>query len=300
LSDKENKSETSDNPNPEIAQHDSIIDNSNIHNQTVTVKKSTYNNMIKGTVVAIAIAAFFGGYFTGSMDNSATNEDLLNAIAELESRQPAQQPNTQPAQQPNPQPAQQTLPDPQLIRVSLDDDPVKGDPDAPVTIVEFSDFQCPFCARFYKQTLPLNEENYIDTGKAKFVYRDLPLSSIHPNAVPSHIAAECADEQGKFWEYHNVLFENQSQWNRLASDDLRKIFNQYADDLELDTVSFDSCLSSSEISEEVNNDYLDARNLGATGTPTFFIGTEKDGFVKMTGAQPFSSFQTQIDRLLSQ
>ena len=293
-------SETSENTSSEISENtssetkqDSIVNSSNIQNQTITIKKSTYNNMMKGAVVAIAIAAFFGGYLTGTMDGSITNQNLLDAIEEIEI--------TQAAPQAAPQPAQASAASkPQLIRVSLDDDPVKGDPDAPVTIVEFSDFQCPFCARFFQQTLPLIEKNYIDTGKVKLVYRDLPLASIHPNAIPSHIAAECADDQGKFWEYHDILFENQSQWNRLGLDDLKNIFKQYADDLELDAVSYDSCLDSSDIVDEINDDLVDARALGATGTPTFFIGTEKDGFVKISGAQPYSSFQSSIEKLLSQ
>jgi len=287
---------TSENTSSET-KHDSIVNSSNIQNQTVTVKRSTYNNMIKGAVVAIAIAAFFGGYLTGTVDDSITNQNLLDAIEEIEITQSTPQPNPQAA----PQPAQSPTPSkPQLVRVSLDDDPVKGDPDAPVTIIEFSDFQCPFCSRFFQQTLPLIEENYFETGKVKFVYRDLPLASIHPNAVPTHIAAECADEQGKFWEYHDALFENQSQWNSLGLDELKNLLKQYADDLELDAVSYDACLDSSDILDEINEDLSDARTLGATGTPTFFIGTEKDGFVKITGAQPYMVFQANIDQLLSQ
>ena len=283
---------TSENTSSDTTQHDSIVNSSNIQSQTITVKRSTYNNMMKGAVVAIAIAAFFGGYLTGTMDDSITNQNLLDAIEEIEI--------TQAAPQAAPQPAQASAPSkPQLLRVSLDDDPIKGDPDAPVTIIEFSDFQCPFCARFFQQTLPLIEENYLDTGKVKLVYRDLPLASIHPNAIPSHIAAECADEQGKFWEYHDILFGQQSQWNRLGLDDLKNIFKQYADDLELDTVSFDSCLDSSDIVDEINDDLVAARALGATGTPTFFIGTEKDGYTKITGAQPYAVFQASIEDLLS-
>ncbi len=286
---------TSENTSPET-KHDSIDNSSNNQSQTITIKKSTYNNMIKGAVVAIAIAAFFGGYLSGTMDDSITNQNLLDAIEEIEITQAA----PQAAPQPTPTPTAETTPsEPQLVRVSLDDDPVKGDPDAPVTIIEFSDFQCPFCSRFFQQTLPLIEENYIETGKVKLVYRDLPLASIHPNAIPSHIAAECADEQGKFWEYHDILFANQSQWNRLGLDELKNVFKQYADDLELDAVSYDSCLDSSDIVNEINEDLVDARALGATGTPTFFIGTEDDGYVKITGAQPFTVFQANIDDLLS-
>ena len=94
------------------------------------------------------------------------------------------------------------------------------------------------------------------------------------------------------------MFENQGQWNRLASEDLENSLKQYAQDLSLDATSFETCLSSDEIADEVNKDALDARKYGTSGTPTFFIGTEKDGFTKLVGAQPYSSFQREIDSLL--
>jgi len=237
----------------------------------ITIKKSTYNNMLKGVIVTITIAAFFGGFVVGTFDKSdsgLTSDELKEILSAIESRAA-----------PAPQPAQQTTQPntPQIFKVSLDDDPVRGNPNAPVTVVEYSDFQCPFCSRFFQQTLPLLEKNYIDTGKIKFVYKDLPLDILHPNARPAHIAAECADEQGKFWEYHDVLFENQAQWNRLSSVDLSSQLNQYAADLGLQSASFEVCLNSPDIADEVNGDYLEAVSYGATGTPTFFIGNEKDG-----------------------
>ena len=282
---------TNPNENQKVAKAPKIENTNPNENQTITIKKSTYANMLRGAVVAIAIAAFLGGYLTGSMDSSGsiTSEEIKAALAEVEARQPT------------PQPAQQTAQPtgPQIFQVSVDDDPTKGDPDAPVTIVEFSDFQCPFCSRFFQQTLPQLEKNYIETGKVKFVYRDMPLDSLHPNARPAHIAAECADEQGMFWDYHDVLFESQGQWQRLSSSELSRTFVGYASDLGVDTASFESCLNSPEIADEVNRDLLDARKYSATGTPTFFIGNEKDGFTKMVGAQPFSAFQLKIDSLLT-
>ncbi len=258
----------------------------------VTINKSTYNNMLKGIVAAIAIATFLGGYSLGTLDNSnsgISQEELKEIISEIEIK-------TTPTVQPTQQATQPTAA--QLFKVSIDDDPMKGDPNAPVTIIEFSDFQCPFCSRFYQQTLPQIEKDYIDTGKVKFVYRDLPLDSLHPNARPAHIAAECADEQGKFWEFHDVLFEKQSEWNRLAAADLQSTLNQYASDLGLQSTSFENCLKSEKIADEVNKDSLDAARVGATGTPAFFIGNEKDGFIKLTGAQPYPSFQAAIDAQL--
>jgi len=265
------------------------IDSSPNLNDSVTIKKSTYKNMLKGIVVAIAIAAFFGGYSVGSLDNSESGISEVQLKEMLSDIQAAPQPALQPSQPSTPQ----------IIKVSLDDDPVKGNPDAPVTVIEFSDFQCPFCSRFFTQTLPLLQENYIDTGKIKLVYRDMPLDSLHPNARTTHIAAECADEQGKFWEYHDVLFQKQSQWQRMASLDLQSTLSQYATDLGLQTASFEACLQSEEMADEVNKDLLEAAKYGATGTPTFFIGNEKDGFIKLVGAQPYSSFQAVIDNQLS-
>ena len=101
------------------------------------------------------------------------------------------------------------------VKISADNDPVIGNSDAPITIIEFSDFQCPFCARFHTQTLPLLLEEYIEQGKVKLVFRDFPIQSIHPNALPASVAAECANEQGKFREMHDMLFEKQNEWNKL-------------------------------------------------------------------------------------
>ena len=257
--------------------------------EKITVSKSTYNNMLKGLITAVVIAAFFGGLAIGTFDKSdsgISSEELKEILSEIKTTAP----------QPIQQPTQPTAP--QIVQVSLDDDPFKGNANAPVTVVEFSDFQCPFCSRFYTQTLPQLEENYIDTGKIKFVYRDLPLDALHPNARPAHIAAECADEQGEFWDYHNVLFDKQAQWQRLSSSDLQSSLIQFADDLSLQTASFESCLGSQEMADEVNKDVLEATSYGSTGTPTFFIGNEEDGFVKLVGAQPFSAFQLQIDKQL--
>jgi len=256
--------------------------------EKITVRKSTYNNMLKGLIAAVAIAAFVGGFSVGTFDNSdsgLSGEELKEILSEIKINTIAPQPVQQPAQPSVPQ----------IIQVSLDDDPFKGNENAPVTIVEFSDFQCPFCGRFYEQTLPSIIENYVDTGKVKFVYRDLPLDSIHPNARPVHIAAECADEQGKFWGYHDMLFDNQSEWGRLPAADLQSTLTKYASDLGLESASFEACLESDAIADEVNKDTLDAARYGATGTPAFFIGNEKDGFIKLSGAQPYPAFQAAID-----
>lgn len=165
------------------------------------------------------------------------------------------------------------------LDVSVDDDPSIGPEDAPVTIVEFSDYQCPFCARA-EPTIEQVLKEY--EGKVRLVYRDFPLS-FHQNAQKAAEATECADEQGKFWEYHDKLFENQ---DALDVNNLK----QYAKDLGLDSSKFDNCLDSGKYTEEVQKDLADGQSLGVSGTPAFFINGRL-----VSGAQPFSAFKQVID-----
>lgn len=172
--------------------------------------------------------------------------------------------------------------------VSADDDPVKGRKDAPVTIIEFSDFECPYCASFYSQTLLQIEEEYIRTGKAKLVYRDFPLS-FHQNAQKAAEAAECADEQDKFWEYHDLLFERQSEWSNIGISK----FKQYAGEIGLNTSEFNKCLDSGKMASEVKKDFQDGQSYGVSGTPAFFVNGEM-----LVGAQPIGVFRQVIDKYL--
>ena len=168
------------------------------------------------------------------------------------------------------------------VDVSADDDPVIGKADAPVIIIEFSDFQCPFCGRFYSQTLPQLKKEYIDTGKVKLVYRDFPLP-MHQHAQKAAEAAGCAEEQGKFEEFHNKVFENQKA---LTDENLKA----YAGDLGLDQSAFDSCLDSGKRAAEVKKDANDGKAAGVSGTPSFFINGQR-----LVGAQPFAAFKSIID-----
>jgi len=189
---------------------------------------------------------------------------------------------------PSPQPSGDDIPSQPSINAAdlVDDDPSLGRTDAPLTIVEFSDFQCPFCERFHSQTFPLIKQQYIDTGKVRFVYRDFPLG-FHPNAEPAALVAECADEQGKFWEFHDKIFENQET----LSDAMYRI---WAQELGLNTEQFNSCLDSGKYRAEVQKDLADGTAAGIGGTPGFFVGE-----VPISGAQPFSVFQQVIDAQLS-
>ncbi|HLD72767.1 MAG TPA: DsbA family protein [Candidatus Nanoarchaeia archaeon] len=167
----------------------------------------------------------------------------------------------------------------------IDDDAIKGDKNAPVTIVEFSDYECPFCVKFYSETYSQIEKNYIKTGKVKFIYRDFPLG-FHQNAQKAAEAAECAGEQWKYYEMHNKLFEKGVGGGAAG-------FKQYAKDLGLDQNKFNQCLDSGAMAQEVKKDLADGSKLGVSGTPAFFINGQE-----IVGAQPYAVFEQIIEQKL--
>lgn len=244
---------------------------------TITIKKSTMRIMTIALVALLIGISFAGGYFLGSSGTS--NTAGTNTIV-------AQQQPTQQAQ-----PQQQAAP-PGRTQVSLDDDPQIGDKNAGLVIIEFSDFQCPFCGRFFTQTLPQIKSEYIDTGKVLLVYRDFPLDSIHPQATPAALAANCANEQGKFWEYHDKIFENQQSMSDAN-------YKAWAAELKLNTDQFNQCFDSQKYLTEVTKDFQEGSNTGVSGTPTFYIGNPQKGYVELVGAQPYSVFKQVIDQELA-
>ena len=252
--------------------------------QNISVKKSTFNGLIIALIAIVGVAAFFAGSYTSLNSNQISEEDLDDAIAKLELKMLQNQLPSKQANAP--------------IKISMDNDPIIGNPDAPITIIEFSDFQCPFCARFHTQTLPLIMNEYIQEGKVKLVFRDFPIQSIHPNALPASVAAECANEQSKFKEMHDALFENQNEWNNQETADALALFSQYATEIKLDQEVFDACLTSGKYIEEIRNDLEDGREYGVSGTPGFFVGNDQIGYVELKGAQPFESFKKIIDTQL--
>lgn len=171
--------------------------------------------------------------------------------------------------------------------------PFLGDENAKVTIVEFSDFQCPYCKRFFDDTYAQIKADYIDTGKAKLYYRHLPLA-IHPFAQDAAEASECANDQGKFWEYHDLLFENFDGWTVVATGDLPATLTGYAGDLGLNTDEFSACLANNTHEKKVTDDMAEGQTAGATGTPTFFINGKP-----LVGAYPYETFKTIIDEELN-
>ncbi len=173
--------------------------------------------------------------------------------------------------------------DPPRVAVDPSDDPAKGPQDAPVTMVIFSDFQCPYCARVVP-TLHRLTDQY--GNKLRVVFRDFPLLQIHKDAAKAAEAATCAAEQGKFWEMHDKLFENQGA---LQVEALKK----RAAELSLDTAAFDSCLDSGRHAAEWQQDTADAQRYGVTGTPAVFVNGRL-----LSGAQPFEGFAQVIDEEL--
>ncbi|PIN87918.1 disulfide bond formation protein DsbA [Candidatus Woesearchaeota archaeon CG10_big_fil_rev_8_21_14_0_10_32_24] len=174
----------------------------------------------------------------------------------------------------------------------LDDDAVKGDVNAPVTIVEWSDYECPFCGRFYSETFGQIDNEYIKTEKVKLIVRDFPLS-FHTQAQKAAEAAECAGDQGKYYEMHNLLFEK-GVTGGVAG------FKGYAKELGLNTAKFDSCLDSGEKASETANDMSDGAAAGIQGTPGFVIGPSDGKGIQISGAQPFAVFKQVIDAVLAE
>ena len=187
---------------------------------------------------------------------------------------------------------------PDSRELSIADAFVKGGTGARVVVVEFSDFQCPFCARHARQTLPQIEREYLATGKVLYAMRHLPLEAIHPDAFRAAVAAECAGDQGKFWPMHERLFGNQQA---LSAADL----GRYAREAGVEAGAFQKCLDADTHGAKVRRDLAEAQAAGVTGTPTFFLGfAEAGGKVKVVrriqGAHPFSTFKGAIDALLAE
>lgn len=171
--------------------------------------------------------------------------------------------------------------------------PLKGDNGAKVTMVEFSDFQCPFCKQYFDATESQVDSDYVKTGKIKFAYRQFPLTTIHPNAYLAANAGECANDQGKFWEYHDLLFKNQASWSAQAAADATSSLVDLAGQTGMDTDQFKSCLTSQKDKKNVDDDMAAGNAAQVDGTPTFFI----NGF-RLVGAVPYDQIKQAIEQEL--
>jgi len=237
--------------------------------ETITFKLSHFYSVL--VVLAFAVGILVG-YVAWGRDSAVTTAAAPAAAA-------AQQPSGQVVEAPQPTRNPYTRYD-----IPTDGYPSLGPGDAPITIVEFSDFQCPFCRRFHDETYQALLDAYPD--KIRFVYRNLPLTSIHPNAMPAAIASLCANDQNAYWDYHEKLFSSETL------DEPTYI--QYATDLGLDVETFTACLSSGSHDAEIKADMDFSLGLGVQSTPTFFING-----LAVVGAQPLSNFQQIIDKELA-
>lgn len=178
----------------------------------------------------------------------------------------------------------------------VDDDAFMGDEDAPVTIVEFSDYQCPFCHRHYAQTFPQLKSNFIETGKLKYVFRDFPLN-FHADATPAAIAAECVRKQkgdAGYFAMHAKIFTGVEATGSIPRTDL----DRYASELSVNNSSFQACMSDASVADEVNADIAAGSQFGINGTPGFIL-TDGENSKLISGAQPFAVFKKEIEALLN-
>ncbi|HWC97879.1 MAG TPA: thioredoxin domain-containing protein [Candidatus Sulfopaludibacter sp.] len=168
-----------------------------------------------------------------------------------------------------------------------------GSKDAPITMVEFTDYQCPFCQRFHTTVFHDLKKNFIDTGKVRFYSRDLPLDTMHPNAIRAAMAARCAGDQGQFWKIRDMMGANPDKL------DMASIMADAAS-LGMNTDTFKSCVESDKYKQLIQNDVLEAMKIGADGTPTFVIGKSTpngvDGEV-LIGAQPYVAFEQKLKEI---
>src|SRR5579863_1940125 len=178
---------------------------------------------------------------------------------------------------------------PQSVVLNLDKRPVKGEGTAKLTLVEFLDYQCPYCGQFSRETMPQIARDYIETGKVRYVVVNMPLEAMHKSAFKAAEAAACAGEQGKFWEMHERLFNNQQildQWKT------------HAEAIGLDVDKFEQCMETGRHAAQVRSDIAEAHDAGVTGTPAFFLAytdprsTTIKTVTKLVGSQPYASFKT--------
>jgi protein-disulfide isomerase len=225
----------------------------------------------------LVVLAFAVGILVGYMAWGRTPSTVIVPEQPVAQQPSAEQPSGQ-------QPAAASTPQYVRYKVPTDGFPSLGPADAPITLVEFADFQCPYCRQWEQQTYQPLLQAY--PGEIRIVYRDLPLTSIHPNAMPAAEAAQCANEQGKFWEFHDKLFSTET----LSPE----VYTQYAQELGLDMTKFNDCVSTHKYAKTIQDDSDFAIGLGVNSTPTFFING-----LALIGAQPLTAFTSVIDKELA-
>jgi len=246
------------------------------------------NNFMVPVAIVIAGALIAGAvYFGGSTVQPADTPEVqgtTDTVAE-DTNQPAAEQN------------------PTNLTVKIGDDPVLGDRDsAKVAIVEFSDFECPYCKRFHDQTFDQLVSTYVDTGDAIIVYKDFPLSFHDPNATEQALASECVQKvsgDDAYWKYNNIVYETTTSNKSLSESAALALVDEIGG---VDRGQFDECYNNDEFKAEIAADIQEGRSVGITGTPGFIVGTlNDDGSVtgeRVVGAQPFASFEQVITKYL--
>lgn len=233
-------------------------------------EKKTVNLPALVLIVLLIVAAFFVGRYT-QKDQSQIAQN-----------------NQQPAQLAPGEEETTVLTDEDWQIIITGGAAVKGDVDAKITIVEFSEYQCPFCKRYIDESYGLIMEDYGD--QIHYILRDFPLP-FHANAQPAALAARCAGDQGKYWEMHDLLFEKQAIWSE--KEDITTDLTAYANQIGLNQSAFSSCLSSEKFAQAIDDDVSLGQKVGVSGTPTFFINGQM-----LVGALPYDNFKAIIDEQL--
>lgn len=238
------------------------------------------NKLIPILVVLLVVAAFFIGllYTRVNLLEKGGGTGNVGTVTDNTGTQP------------------QILPTPGPVDIDLTGETrVMGSADAKVALVEFTDYECPYCGQLFSNAYSQVKKEYVDTGKVKYFLKDFPLTQIHPNAQKSAEASNCALEQAKFWEYHDTLFGNQEA---LGVEALKK----YAVDLGLNAAQFNSCLDSGKYAEKVKSDQASGESFGVRGTPSTFVGVLNGDTltgIEVSGSQPFENFKSAIEDALS-
>ncbi|MBI5044859.1 MAG: DsbA family protein [Candidatus Levybacteria bacterium] len=244
------------------------------NNDYVEIKLPKVNKETKSKIflLLLLVFVFFSGYQTAKVTYWEQKEKSLSI-------------NTQ-GEQPTPTPA--------FYKVGVGHLPLIGKSNAKVTIVEFSDLQCLFCRRFWKDTLPQIKKDYIDKGLVKFAYRQFPLpESLHPAARPLAEASECAQEQGKFWEFHDLAFQKQQEQGEGTIPVSDSDITSWSLELGLDQGKFTECYTSKKYTKRIDQDMQDGQAVNVNSTPTFYINGQI-----VVGAVPYATIKTIIDQQL--
>ena len=251
--------------------------------ESISIKKSTYNKLIIGIMAAVVIAVFLGGYILGS--GTAGHELVIKDSKDLAGKTSANQPQS-PSEQKFPGSVNFDIPEFAKFR---------GSDSASVYLVEFGDYQCPFCKRFFDEAEPQMMTEYVDTGKTKFYFLD--VSILGPDSLTLGQGSWCADDQGKYWEYHDYMYTNQGEeGSGWGTPEKVKLFAKNIPGLISE--EFDACLDSKKYEQRSLQLSDFSSQIGLTGTPTMFVGDPESGYTKISGAQPYSVFKQVIDTYL--